>query len=72
VDWIRHQSRRRMLPEVVIRRRARGDLNGLRHIAILADGYYLVLRRYRQGAGCSAGLELAGADLGARRVGFEI
>jgi len=72
MDRVGYEGRRWMLPEVVVRGRARGDLNGLRHVAVLGDGYRLILRRHCQGAGRDAGLELVGAHLGSWRVGFEV
>ena len=72
VDWIGYESRRRILPERVVRLRADGDLDGLLHVVVLGDGHRLLLRRHRQFAGRNAGLALSGADFCARRVGLEV
>ena len=71
-DRIGYESRRRILPERVVRLRAQGDLDGLRHVVVLGDGHRLLVRRHRQLAGRPASLASGGADLGAQRVGFEL
>jgi hypothetical protein len=71
-DRIGFESRRRILPERVVRLRAQGDLDGLRHVVVLGDDHQLLARRHRQFAGRLARPALGGVDLGAQRVGFEL
>ena len=72
VDRIGYESRRRILPERVVRLRAHGDLDGLRRVVVLGDGHRLLVGRHRQFAGRLARLALGGADIRALRVGFEL
>ena len=71
-DRIGYKSWQRILPERVVRLRAQGDLDGLRHVVVLGDGHRLLVRRHRQFARRLACLALGGADLGAQRVGCEL
>ena len=66
-DRIRFESRRRILPERVVRLRAQGHMEGLLHVVVLGDGHRLLVRRHLQFAGRDACLALGGADLGTRR-----
>jgi hypothetical protein len=70
-DRIGYESRRRILPERVIRLRTQGDLDGLRQVVFLGDGHRLLVRQHLQFAGRLACLALGGADLGAQRVGSD-